>query len=80
MQQIITTAKRRNITIEINDMAHTPHEKFILLAEAQGLKFTFGSDARNQIAGRLVFCKEIAKKCRLTREDFYIPKTIIGKD
>ena len=79
MQQIISAAKKRNIAIEINDMAHTPHEKFILMAKAQGLKFTFGSDARNQIAGRLVYCKEIAKKCNLTREDFYIPKRIPGK-
>lgn len=79
MQQIISAAKKRNIAIEINDMAHTPHEKFILMAKAQGLKFTFGSDARNQIAGRLVYCREIAKKCNLTREDFYFPKRIIGK-
>jgi histidinol phosphatase-like PHP family hydrolase len=79
MQQIISAAKKRNIAIEINDMAHTPHEKFILMAKAQGLKFTFGSDARNQIAGRLVYCKEIAKKCNLTREDFYFPKRILGK-
>jgi histidinol phosphatase-like PHP family hydrolase len=80
MQQIISAAKRNNIAIEINDMAHTPHEKFILMAKAQGLKFTFGSDARNQIAGRLNYCREIAKKCNLTREDFYIPERIIGKE
>ena len=78
MQQIISGAKKRNIAIEINDMAHTPHEEFILMAKAQGLKFTFGSDARNQIAGRLNYCKTIATKCRLTREDFFIPRRIIG--
>ena len=80
MQQIISATKRRNIAIEINDMAHTPHEKFILMAKAQGLKFTFGSDARNQIAGRLDYCKAIAKKCNLTHEDFYFPKRILGKE
>jgi len=73
MQQIIKAAKARNIAIEINDMAHTPHEAFILKAKEQGLKFTFGSDSRNNNAGRLAYCREIAKKCNLTADDFYIP-------
>jgi histidinol phosphatase-like PHP family hydrolase len=79
MQQIISAAKKRNIAFEINDIAHTPHEKFINMAKAQGLKFTFGSDTRDQKAGRLDYCRYIAKKCNLKREDFFIPKRIIGK-
>jgi histidinol phosphatase-like PHP family hydrolase len=79
MQQIISAAKKRNIAIEINDMAHTPHEKFINMAKDQGLKFTFGSDTRDQKAGRLDYCKYIAKKCNLKRENFFIPKRIPGK-
>lgn len=77
MQQIISAAKRRNIAIEINDMAHTPHEEFILMAKEEGLKFTFGSDTRDVKAGRLDYCKYIAAKCNLTREDFFIPTRII---
>jgi len=73
MQQIISAAKARNIAIEINDMSHTPHDKFILMAKEQGLKFTFGSDSRNNNAGRLDYCKAVAKKCKLNKEDFYIP-------
>jgi histidinol phosphatase-like PHP family hydrolase len=73
MQQIISGAKARNIAIEINDMAHTPHEKFILMAREQGLKFTFGSDARTPNAGRLAYCKEVARKCKLKSADFYVP-------
>jgi histidinol phosphatase-like PHP family hydrolase len=76
LQQIISAAKKRNIAIEINDMSHTPHEQFIRMAREQGLKFTFGSDSRNQNAGRLEYCKDIAKKCGLTGEDFFIPKRI----
>jgi hypothetical protein len=79
MQKIISAAKKRNIAIEINDMAHTPHEKFINMAKEQGLKFTFGSDTRDEKAGRLDYCKYIAKKCNLKREDFFVPKRIIGK-
>jgi histidinol phosphatase-like PHP family hydrolase len=75
MQQIISAAKKRNIAIEINDMAHTPHDKFINMAKDQGLKFTFGSDSRNQNAGRLIYSKAVAKKCNLKKEDFFIPKS-----
>jgi histidinol phosphatase-like PHP family hydrolase len=74
MQQLISAAKRRNIAFEINDMSHTPHERFIRLAKEQGLKFTFGSDARNRNAGRLAYCKRMAAKCELKPDDFYLPK------
>lgn len=73
MQQIIEAAKTRNIAIEINDMAHVPHEQFIRMAKEQGLKFTFGSDSRNQNAGRLAYCKSVAKKCGLQTEHFFVP-------
>jgi len=73
MQALIRAAKKRNIAFEINDMSHTPHEEFILKAKAEGLKFTFGSDSRNDNVGRLAYCRKIAEKCNLTADDFYIP-------
>jgi histidinol phosphatase-like PHP family hydrolase len=73
MQQLITAAKARNIAFEINDMSHTPHEEFILMAKKQGLKFTFGSDSRNMNAGRLAYSKAVAKKCNLKATDFFVP-------
>jgi hypothetical protein len=79
MQKIIEALKKRDLAVEINDIAHTPHEKFILMAKEQGLKFTFGSDSRNQLAGRLDYCKFIAKKCNLKRDDFFIPKRALNK-
>lgn len=78
MQQLISAAKKRNIAFEINDLAHTPHEKFIRMAKAQGLKFTFGSDSRNHNAGRLAYCKRIATKCELGPDDFYLPARQTG--
>jgi histidinol phosphatase-like PHP family hydrolase len=75
MDQIISAAKKRNIAIEINDMAHTPHEAFILKAKQAGLKFAFGSDSRNYNVGKLAYCKRIAQKCKLTADDFYLPET-----
>ncbi len=73
LQLLISAARKRNIAFEINDMAHTPHEKFIRMAKEQGLKFTFGSDSRNNNAGRLAYCKRIAAKCELKPDDFYLP-------
>ena len=79
-QQIITAAKAKNIAIEINEMAHVPDESFILMAKEQGLKFTLGTDARTREgAGRLVYGLDVIKTCKLTREDFYVPKRGTGK-
>lgn len=78
MQQIIDAARARNIAIEINDLVRVPHEEFILMAKRAGLKFTFGSDTRDQKTGRLDYCKYIASKCGLTQNDFYTPDRKIG--
>ena len=71
--RIVAALKRKDLAVEINDLAHTPHEKFINMAKEQGLKFTFGSDTRDQKAGRLDFCKNVAK-CNLKKDDFFLPK------
>ena len=79
MQKIIAALKRKNLAVEINDLAHTPHERFIDMAKEQGLKFTFGSDTRDQKAGRLDFCKYVAKKCNLKKDDFFLPKRVLNR-
>ena len=60
-------------------MSHTPHEQFIRMAKAQGVKFTFGSDSRNRNAGRLAYCKRMAAKCELKPDDFYLPANRAAK-
>ncbi len=79
MQKIIASLKRRGLAVEINDLAHTPHEKFISMAKEQGLKFAFGSDTRDQKAGRLDYCKYVARKCGLRNDDFFLPKRALNK-
>ena len=74
LQTIIDAAKARNIAIEISDMMRVPDEEFILMAKRAGLKFTFGSDTRDEKTGRLVYCKQIARRCGLTEKDFFVPK------
>jgi histidinol phosphatase-like PHP family hydrolase len=73
MQTILDAAKARNIAIELNDMAHTPHDQFVLLAKQQGLKFTIGSDCRNQNLGRLGYVRSLIDRCHLTSDDFWLP-------
>jgi len=79
MEKIVAALKRKDLAVEINDLARTPHERFIHMAKEHGLKFTFGSDTRDQLAGRLDYCKFIAKKCNLKRDDFFIPKRALNK-
>jgi hypothetical protein len=79
MGKIIAALKRKNLAVEINDLAHTPHERFIGMAKEQGLKFTFGSDTRDPKAGRLDFCKYIAKKCNLKADDFFLPNRSLAR-
>ena len=74
MQTIIELAKAKNVAIEINEMAHVPHKEFIVSAKAQGLKFTFGSDARDPRAGAIVYGRRVAQACGLTNEDFFVPR------
>jgi len=79
MNTIISALKAKKLNIEINDLAHTPHEEFILMAKKEGLKFVFGSDTRDIKAGRLSYCKQIATQCKLTKSDFYIPTRILPR-
>jgi histidinol phosphatase-like PHP family hydrolase len=74
VEHIIDLAKARKIAIEINEVAHVPDENFITLAKKAGLKFTFGSDSRNQNAAHFYYCYEMAQKCRLTEADMLVVK------
>lgn len=72
--RIIDLARARKIAIEINEVAHVPDEDFILAAKHAGLKFTFGTDSRNQNAAHFYYCYQMAEKCRLTEGDMFVPK------
>lgn len=63
----------RKIAIEINEVAHVPDESFILQAKRAGLKFTFGTDSRNQNAAHFYYCYLMAQKCGLTETDMFVP-------
>jgi hypothetical protein len=44
------------------------------MAEDQGLKFTFGSDTSDREAGRLDYCRDVAGKGTLRRDNHFVPE------
>jgi histidinol phosphatase-like PHP family hydrolase len=72
--RIIDLAKARKLAIEINEVAHVPDETFIVRAKQAGLKFTFGTDSRNQNAAHFYYCYQMAHKCGLTEADMLVAK------
>ena len=74
VDRIIEIAKARKIAIEVNEVAHVPDETFINRAKQAGLKFTFGTDSRNQNAAHFYYCYQMAQKCGLTEADMFAVK------
>jgi histidinol phosphatase-like PHP family hydrolase len=71
MQVIIDLALDKNIALEINEISHVPNDRFINKAKNAGVKFTFGTDARDNNAGRFAYCFEMAATCGLTKENMF---------
>ena len=64
-------SRNKKIAIEINEVAHVPDENFITRAKQAGLKFTFGTDSRNQNAAHFYYCYQMAQRCGLTEGDMW---------
>jgi len=71
MLKIIELAKQRNIALEISTPLHVPSKEFIVLAKSKGLKFTFGTNARNNDAGKLHYGLQMVEECGLTKDDLF---------
>jgi len=74
MMTIIDLARERNIALEIQENIRIPSMEFVKLAKKAGIKFTFGTNARNHNAGHFHYCIEIAKECSFTEGDIFIIK------
>jgi histidinol phosphatase-like PHP family hydrolase len=72
IQRMIQLAKARDIAFEISTPMHVPKQEIILAAKQAGLKFTFGTNARNSDAGKLHYGLQMAAACSLTREHMLI--------
>src|ERR1700745_1012303 len=62
VDRIIEMAKARKLAIEINEVAHVPDETFITSAKQAGLKFSFGTDSRNDHATHFYYCSHMAQR------------------
>jgi histidinol phosphatase-like PHP family hydrolase len=74
VDRIIDLARQRRLAIEINEVAHVPDENFIRAAKRANLKFTFGTDSRNDHAAHFYYCYQMAQKCGLTEGDMWAPR------
>jgi len=72
VERIITLARQREIALEISTPMHVPKKEIILAAKKAGLKFTFGTNARNRDAGKLHYGLKMAAECQLKREDMLV--------
>jgi histidinol phosphatase-like PHP family hydrolase len=81
VQTIIDLAVKHHVAIEISESFRVPNATIVKLAKSAGAKFTFGTNSRHpKIAGRLDYCKVIAKKCDLTKKDMYLPAALSDKE
>lgn len=71
MMCIIDAARERNIALEIQENIRIPTPEFVALAKKAGIKFTFGTNARNDNAGRFKYCLDVARECGLTEDDMF---------
>jgi hypothetical protein len=51
---------------------HVPKKEIILEAKAAGIKFTFGTNARNDSAGKLHYGLQMVEECGLTADDMLV--------
>jgi histidinol phosphatase-like PHP family hydrolase len=67
--KMIALARAREIAFEISTPMHVPSKQIILQAKAAGIRFTFGTNARNDDAGKLHYGLSMVRECGLTGED-----------
>jgi hypothetical protein len=74
MHKVIEAAARNGVAVEINNRYRLPSPAFIKAARKAGVKFTFGTNNGDRALGRLEYCLEMVKECRLTGKDIFVPK------
>jgi hypothetical protein len=73
MKKVIDAAAKYGVAIEINSLYNIPSEKFLRLAKAAGVKFSFGSNAHGEGVGKLDYSIKMAKALGLRRENMFMP-------
>ena len=73
MAKVIEAAARYRVAIEINSLYNIPSERFLRMAKAAGVKFSFGSNAHGDGVGKLDYSIKTAKALGLRRENMFMP-------
>lgn len=73
MQRIVDAAKKYGVAIEINERFRLPRLRFIKMARAAGVKFSFGSNWHNEKVGQMSYAAEMVRTLELTPTDIWNP-------
>lgn len=73
MDRVINAAKSHNVAIEINNRYKIPSYEFLKRAKAAGVKFTVGTNNTNKDFTGAEYAREMIRKLKLTKEDFFLP-------
>jgi histidinol phosphatase-like PHP family hydrolase len=78
MDKVIEAAKKNNIAIEINNRYRIPSVEFIAKAKVAGVKFTVGTNNKDNNFAGADYAREVIEKCGLSSTDFFLPATKNG--
>lgn len=73
MKKVIDAAAKYGVAIEINSLYNIPSEKFLRMAKAAGVRFSFGSNAHGEGVGKLDYSIRMARMLGLTPANMFMP-------
>jgi hypothetical protein len=73
MDRVIEAARKNNIAIEINNRYRIPSPEFLKRAHKAGVKFTVGTNNKDENFSGAEYARQIIADLKLKKEDFYYP-------
>lgn len=74
MQRVIAAAAKHKVALEITASRRLPTPRFLQMAKAAGVKFSFGTNGRaTTVIGHLDYCFEMARELKLKPADLFVP-------
>jgi hypothetical protein len=79
MDRLIQAAVKNRVAIEINSHFKIPSATFIKRAKDAGARFSIGSNRHVEGIGEIDYCLRMARECKLTANDIYVPARVLGQ-
>ena len=73
MDKVIEAARQNKIAIEINNRYRIPSYEFLKRAKKAGVKFTIGTNNKDENFSGAEYAREIISRLKLKEDDFYQP-------